>query len=568
MHALSRLGWEDSVTPELRPFFQENGLFASVPPADSRQVVIIANPFMPELLLGTTLVITHPACSEKRTQVIIPGDGHIDGLIKVRLWKDSRREREKAGLASRVPMRYQHSVAPLATSEVQLINPDAVGDSDTSLSTQHFVSSSVSYLPEAFGRPKLDGTDRKLFDFYIVAICSGRTVIPTSNLYLHQFAPMVATDECVKHSVLSLAASYVLDFERHEKLIARANLHQKRAIELIGRALNDDATYSPGKEDAVLASIALLQHNEGINLGAEASPEPSPPWWKAMQTAEHLLAISDPGYHFQDPLNVQCSRARFEIANRVGLFSIISYTVSPIEKVAEKCDYPWLLHGTEREQRQIIGTTGFCSKLMHAFAQITHLSGRHLRNPSSVVIPAVGRELEKKLRNLWQWSDLSEGYSTSEELLASCVLDERGLVTTPTKVTELVGESYAAAAQLYLQCRLFRRPRDHPDVLEPRSRLMKCIAWTPVTGPLFTAQAPLHAAFIGGLVAWDHDDREVIRGYFEPIIANSRGVSDKHSVPAIIALIVNAEQCQALACRPASLGLAGCGQWRSSAWIQ
>lgn len=73
---------------------------------------------------------------------------------------------------------------------------------------------------------------------------------------------MVASDECVKHAVLSLAASYVLDFEWNEKLLARANLHQKRSVHLIGKALNDLETYSPGKEDAVLAAIVILAHNE------------------------------------------------------------------------------------------------------------------------------------------------------------------------------------------------------------------------------------------------------------------------------------------------------------------
>jgi hypothetical protein len=45
-------------------------------------------------------------------------------------------------------------------------------------------------------------------------------------------------------------------------MIDRANLHQRQAIELIGRALNNSETYTPGKEDAVLAAIAIMAHNE------------------------------------------------------------------------------------------------------------------------------------------------------------------------------------------------------------------------------------------------------------------------------------------------------------------
>jgi hypothetical protein len=96
----------------------------------------------------------------------------------------------------------------------------------------------------------------------VVAICSGRTVLPTSNVYLDQFASMVATNNCVKHAVLSLTSSYVLDFHKDDRMIDRANLHQRQAIELIGRALNNSETYTPGKEDAVLAAIAIMAHNE------------------------------------------------------------------------------------------------------------------------------------------------------------------------------------------------------------------------------------------------------------------------------------------------------------------
>lgn len=86
--------------------------------------------------------------------------------------------------------------------------------------------------------------------------------MPSSNVYLDQFASMVASSSLVKHSVLSLASSYVLDFKNTDKMIARANLHHRQAIGLVGRSLNDPDTYLPGKEDAVLAAIAIMAHNE------------------------------------------------------------------------------------------------------------------------------------------------------------------------------------------------------------------------------------------------------------------------------------------------------------------
>lgn len=68
----------------------------------------------------------------------------------------------------------------------------------------------------------------------------------------------------------------------------------------------------------------------------------------------------------------------------------------------------------------------------------------------------LGSAIEQRLHNFWQWSDLSKGYATSQELLDSCELDENGKVSSCIKVTELVAESYVAAAQIYLYCRLLR----------------------------------------------------------------------------------------------------------------
>ena len=155
----------------------------------------------------------------------------------------------------------------------------------------------------------------------------------------------------------------------------------------------------------------------------------------------------------------------------------MSDCVYPLDLQSAKCSFPWLLEGTEREQRKIVGTTGLCSKLMHYYAKITHLSSRlwmvrvclsplspeppiltscSTQRPFSDVYPAVGRELEKQLENFSQWSDLSEGHETCEALLTSCVLDGNGKVNSAERVTELVAETYVAAAQIYLQCRFFR----------------------------------------------------------------------------------------------------------------
>jgi hypothetical protein len=136
----------------------------------------------------------------------------------------------------------------------------------------------------------------------------------------------------------------------------------------------------------------------------------------------------------------------------------MSDCVTPLEPNTSKCGYTWLIQGTTREQRRIDGFTGLSWGLMHYFVKITHLCSRMLKHPSSGIVRSVGSELEKQLENFWQWSELSGGFPTSQDLLdsARCELDENGKVTTAAKVTELVAESYVAAAQIYLRCRLFR----------------------------------------------------------------------------------------------------------------
>jgi hypothetical protein len=78
------------------------------------------------------------------------------------------------------------------------------------------------------------------------------------------------------------------------------------------------------------------------------------------------------------------------------------------------------------------------------------------KNPQRPTAQKLGNAIRERLNNFWQWSDLSRGYATSEKLLNSCELDETGKVFSHVKVTELIAETYVAAAQIYLYCRLLR----------------------------------------------------------------------------------------------------------------
>lgn len=195
--------------------------------------------------------------------------------------------------------------------------------------------------------------------------------------------------------------------------------------------------------------------NQSVSWDSVEGVEHTPKWHLATRLAERILDTSDPAYNYHSPYNVQFSRARPELANIICLDNVLSDCVYPLDPNS-KCGYPWLLRGNQREQRRIISFTGFSSLLMHYFVKITHLSASRQKHPDSPVNLSVGNAIADVLAKFWQWSGLSEGYETTEALFDSCIVDEHGKVSTREKVTELIAESYVAAAQIYLQCRLFR----------------------------------------------------------------------------------------------------------------
>jgi hypothetical protein len=56
-----------------------------------------------------------------------------------------------------------------------------------------------------------------------------------------------------------------------------------------------------------------------------------PSGWKAVTTAENLLSVTDPACKNHGAQNVQSSKARLEIANRIGMYTISPHVVGPIE---------------------------------------------------------------------------------------------------------------------------------------------------------------------------------------------------------------------------------------------
>ena len=147
------------------------------------------------------------------------------------------------------------------------------------------------------------------------------------------------------------------------------------------------------------------------------------------------------------------------------------------------------------------------------------------KDPHRLAARKLGRAISERLENFWQWSDLSQGHVTTQQLIDSCELDENGKVFTAKSTTELVAENYAAAPHVYLYCRLKRKSRLHPHVQKIADRLLWIIDRMPTSGPFFTGQHAQLRVFIGAVVAVEQKHRDLVRTWFTDPVNGTRGVS-------------------------------------------
>ncbi|KAL8882246.1 MAG: hypothetical protein Q9198_000725 [Flavoplaca austrocitrina] len=221
--------YDSNVIADLFP-----SLLPSVPsPAGRAPDIAVSNPFQADGMLE------HPRLRSEAKPVEVPVDGVINGLIKFRL----RQNKEPEPVEMRRPQflqRHMKSRRPNPTTAQR-----------------------VPYLPPEFGRGlRLDSMDLKLMQFYVSAFCPGRTLLPMTNTWLGDVAAMAEKSECVKHALLSLAASYVLDYMPAENLKARATLHHRRAVTLLDSELAKAGTYQPGGGEEAVCTLAILNQED------------------------------------------------------------------------------------------------------------------------------------------------------------------------------------------------------------------------------------------------------------------------------------------------------------------
>jgi Fungal specific transcription factor domain len=345
--------------------------------------------------------------------------------------------------------------------------------------------------------------------------------LPSSNCWLVDLGPMLAGNECLRHTLLSLACTYVLDYLPDENLRRRANHHYERAVKLLSDSLHDASEQAVGKGDALVGAITLFNMHDVVTWEARRDKNFVPRWLEGARLASTILDSTDPGYRYYKAGNVQASNARISNTIIVGRAAILVLTVLPLNVDNTKQKFNWLLHGSERESRKIHGGCGLSPKLLHHFSQITHIAASLGEDPEGPMIGMYAEKLEQRLQNLRQWSELSHGYNSVQALFDACILNEEGAVETASQMTDLTGEAWRVAAQIYLQCRLLRLPRTHPKVIQHVHLLAGIVRRMPCAGPLFTAQAPFLPVFLLGLVSTLPEHRDAARQWFETVITAS-----------------------------------------------
>lgn len=69
---------------------------------------------------------------------------------------------------------------------------------------------------------------------------------------------MAVEEECVKHALLALAGTYLLDYIPSPPLLTRTNNHYQQAVSLITQALSTTEMRTSNRGDSIVAALSLL----------------------------------------------------------------------------------------------------------------------------------------------------------------------------------------------------------------------------------------------------------------------------------------------------------------------
>ncbi|KAM0439931.1 hypothetical protein ACHAPT_001029 [Fusarium lateritium] len=383
-------------------------------------------------------------------------------------------------------------------------------------------------LPPQFGfQAKMDRIDRRLFEFYTKNWCPGRSVLSNTNLWLRDLAPM-HKNEGIRYAIQSLAGVYIYDYLPDERIRQRINERYVMADEYFSKLLVAPESRRIGGGDEVITMAVLLSMQDIVLTERRLKKPYKPRWLEGFKQGEYFLQATDPGGRFWKDDNVQYSDLRISQSIIVGRAVILAQPMMALPSPAtldpevESGRFGWLLYGTLKDMLEIHGGCGFSKKLLHTMSQVTYCAARLQQEPESTIVPITARYLHRELQEMRQWS--REGITWEEAQNHPQVIEwvraepDETVIDSNQAMTDVTAEAWRLAAIIYLQCRLFRLPRNHPDVLANLTDLAKCIRIMPTSGSHFTAQAPLLPVFFLGMLATHPDHKSVSRDWFEKVV--------------------------------------------------
>ncbi|GAB0139530.1 hypothetical protein EsHS_00000180 [Epichloe bromicola] len=384
-------------------------------------------------------------------------------------------------------------------------------------------------IPPQYGyEAKMDPTDRRFWQFYIRNWCPGRSVLEETNLWLKDFAQMHKSVG-VRSALQSLAGIYIYDYQPLESIRNAVNKRFEAAEKRLTQLLNDAATYQDEAQANELITIAVILSMQDIVSTERRLKKPFiPRWLQGFRHGEELLQATDHGSRFWRASNIQASSLRISQSVIVGRAVILAQPMSSLprpeefdmEKEASR--FAWLLYGTEKDMYQIHGGCGFSKKLLHILSQVTYCAARLHQDAESPIVPMTADYIRQELLRMRQWSPESQDWEVvnpSHAVIdwvrhqsAGYIIDENSIMT------DVTAEAWRIAAILYLLCRVYRLPRNHPEIVSHLDDLGRCIAIMPTSGMQFTAQAPLFPVFLLGILASSPEHKAVSSKWFDEVL--------------------------------------------------
>ncbi|CBY00938.1 hypothetical protein LEMA_P020680.1 [Plenodomus lingam JN3] len=341
-----------------------------------------------------------------------------------------------------------------------------------------------------------ENLEQILIDFYVNAICPGRTVAAQSNVYV-TLLQKLNTCLSIRFAILSLAAVYIRDFRPGEyDLYHQAELYySSRAISALAAQIRTREDY-----EGALATSMLLMHQGALNQ------EDSPLCWSCHA---NIFDAIPSGLFDQHSDTAMFIRTQIILARSAQTSSQLqAASLHSFERSN------WLVDVVPKESQRICGILGVSPELVFLISSINAIA-TSTSTPESF---SRAQRIESKLKELEQWTLEHQG--PREEILLA------------------TAECFRLATLLYLQCRIygrvsqycqvalrlisFRYTRFHPSILRLSDALQSLLLSLPVKGSLYTAIYPIWPLFIA-TVTTNSDRRDRLYQRVVPIREGDKG---------------------------------------------